>query len=238
MRRVWPSCWPFLGAVLLLSGCLSRQHRDHAPPPPPHERPLNAADYYTLACPDLIEVIFLDWPESSRTARIAADGTADLGKLGRIRVEGDMLAEAARRIADRAELAPRRVRVQVVEYNSRQVLVNGQVNGEPRIVDYRGPETVVELLRRIGGIAPGAAPAEIHVLRAPLSEGIPAEVLQVDLVAILEQKDDRTNIRVQPLDEIYVGELPRSRISKVIPPVLKPLYNSLLGLLPDRKPDK
>jgi protein involved in polysaccharide export with SLBB domain len=111
------------------------------------------------------------------------------------------------------------------------------VQGEPRVVDYRGPETVVELLRRIGGLSPDASPSEVHVVRAQVSDGIPAEVLHVDLVAILERKDERTNIRVQPLDEIYVGEMIRSRIGRAIPPLLKPLYTSITSLLPERKAD-
>ena len=237
MRIVRPKFWPVVGAVLFMSGCLALRHHDDAPLDS-SSRPINAADCYTLACPDLIEVIFFDRPEASRTARIAADGTVDLGKLGHPHVEGGTLAQAARHIADRLGLPPGRVRVQVVEYNSRQVLVYGEVNGEPRVVDYRGPETVVELLRRIGGIAPGAALNEISVLRASLSEGAPVEVLPVDLVAIIENGDQRTNFRIQPLDEIYVGELARSRISKSIPPVLRPIYDGIVDLLPTRTSSK
>ncbi|MFL5341948.1 MAG: polysaccharide biosynthesis/export family protein [Gemmataceae bacterium] len=236
MRIARLMCWSVVAAALLMAGCLSARKRPEPPPPPP-DRPINAAEVYTLACPDLIEVIFLDWPELSRTTRIAADGMADLGNLGRVRVEGDTIAEAARRIADRAEVPPRRLRVQVVEYNSRQILVYGQVNGEPRVVDYRGPETVAELLRRVGGLTPDASPSEVHIVRAQLGEGIPAEVLQVDLVAILEKKDERTNIRVAPLDEIYIGEMARSRIGKLMPPILKPIYDSVVAFIPTRRSD-
>src|SRR5438876_110594 len=83
------------------------------------------------------------------------------------------------------------------------------------------PETVVDLLKRTGGLSPSAAPEEIYIVRAQLGEGIPAEVLTVDLDAIVRKNDQRTNVRVQPLDEIYVGEQPRSRIERAVPTFLK-----------------
>lgn len=220
--------------VLLLSGCFSTGKRQPLSPTPP-DKPIIATEVYTLACPDAIEVIFTEHPERGRFARIGPDGCVHLGPLGAIRVEGDTPAEAAARIAERAERSPRQVLVQVAEFNSRQIFLFGEVRGEPRIVDYRGPETVLELLRRCGGLSPDAAPNQVFVVRAQLGEGIPAEVLTVDLDAIQRKDNHRTNVRIQPLDEVYVGETTRSRVSKALPGFMRPIYESLVGIIPTRE---
>jgi len=220
-------------ALFLLAGCLSSSKHDDLPAPPP-DVSIDAAAVYTIGCPDVIAIAFLDWPEVSHSARVGADGCINVGNLGKIRIEGLTAAEAAAAIAERAELSARRLRVAVIEFNSRQVLVYGAIRGEPRVVDYHGPETVVELLERIGGLAPDAAPSEIHVVRAQVGEGVPAEVLPVDLEAILEKRDERTNVRVRPLDAIYVGELPRTRIGRAVPAIIKPFYDLIVESLPAR----
>jgi protein involved in polysaccharide export with SLBB domain len=233
MRPLRLARWVAFLALLLPAGCLTAHKRiDELPIPP--ETPINPADLYTLACPDVIEVIFLDWPDVTAKVKIGTDGCVRVGNLTPLRAEGLTAADAARAIAERTEIAPNRVRVNVSEYNSRQVLLYGQVNGEPRVIDYRGPETVIDLLARAGGLAADAAPNEVHVVRAHLGEGVPAEVLRVDLAAIRDRHDGRTNIHVQPLDEVYVGEATRSRIGKVVPDFLKPFYEGVVSFIPER----
>src|SRR5262245_29583879 len=222
-----------LAAVVLCSGCLST-HKKHDGPPTPPDRLIVPSEVYTLACPDVIEVVFADRPDLGQIVRVNPDGCVQLVHVGPIVVEGLTIADAAAQIAERVELSPHRVLVHVVEYGSRQVFLFGQVHGGTRIVDYHGPETVVDLLKRTGGLSPNAAPEEIYIIRAQLGEGIPAEVLTVDLDAILNKNDQRTNVRVQPLDEIYVGEKSRSRIERTVPTFLRPIYQSIVDLIPHR----
>lgn len=189
------------------------------------------SEVYTLACPDIIETMFASWPDLDRFAQIGPDGCVELGELGRIPVEGDTTFEAAQRIAARARLPLSQVRVRVVEFNSRQVFLLGQVPGSARAVSYRGPETVVDLLRRTGGITEDAAPNEIYVVRSQVSEAKPAEVLTIDLEAIRERNDQRSNHRVQPQDEIYIGAKPGSKLASAVPPIFKPVYQTIRALL-------
>jgi protein involved in polysaccharide export with SLBB domain len=225
--------WAALAIFLSSSGCFFT-HKRATPPPPPPDRPILPNEIYTLACPDVIEVVFADRPQLGPLARIGPDGCVDLGRLGSLRVEGDTVDQAAERIAERARVSPNSVLVQVAEYNSRQVFLYGPVKGEPRMVDYRGPETVIDLLKRTGGLTTDASPDEIYILRAQLSEGIPAEVLTVDLEAIAKN-DLRTDIHVQPLDAIYVREKQRSLIGRAVPALFKPFYESIADLIPARK---
>ena len=147
-----------------------------------------------------------------------------------LRVEGQSTAEVGQGVARAAGLRESAVQVQVAEYRSQQVYLFGQVQGLQRAVPYRGQETVLDLLRRIGGIAPGAEPAEIYVVRSHLTEGQRPEVFPVDLRAIVLNHDDRTNLCLEPSDQIFIGETKKSRMKKCIPPFLLPLYESLCGL--------
>jgi protein involved in polysaccharide export with SLBB domain len=222
--------WGVLAGAMLLSGCVSL-HKHTEPPPAIAEPPLDPAEAYTLACPDVIWVGLAGYP--GMAARVDVDGCIRLGWLEPIHVEGETSAEASAHIADAAGMPRQNVLVQVMQFNSRQIFLFGQVQGGPRVVAYRGPERVVDVLQRMGGLSAAAATNEIYVVRAQLGEGIPAEVLTVDLEAI-RHRDERSNIRVQPLDEIYVGEIARSRIGKAVPTFLKPFYESLVELVPRR----
>ena len=226
--------WACLALVALTCGCLSAPRRSESNTLP-LDRSIHPGEVYTLACPDVVEVVFSNRIEYGHRARIGPDGSIELASLGSLRIEGSTIEEAALLIAERGKIPAHQVLVQVVEYNSRQMFLNGAVNGEARIVDYRGPETVVDLLKRAGGLSTDAAPDEVYVVRAQLGEGIPAEVLTVDLDAIQRKNDQRTNVRVQPLDSIYVGEKARSRIGRAIPVIFKPAFESIAEIWPWRK---
>ena len=223
-----------LVAIVLFSGCISGSKRvDNSASS--SDFALDPGEVYTLANPDVVEVIFTNRSDQRQIARIEADGCIHLSKMAPVHVEGDTCAEAAADIAEQARVPAESVRVQVAEYDSRKLFLFGQVNGGPRVVEFHGPETVIDVLSRTGGLSPSAASNEIYIVRAQMMEGLPAQVLTVDLDAI-RRHDGRTNYRVQPLDEIYVGEMPRSRIGKALPTILKPLYESFVQMLPYREP--
>jgi protein involved in polysaccharide export with SLBB domain len=161
---------------------------------------------------------------------VAPDGRINLGALGEPRVEGQTVAEIARTVAELANVPPERVHVRVAEYNSQQVYLFGEVNGLQRSVPYQGEESVADLLRRAGGITSGAAPAKVHVIRPRVVDGRAPLVYPVDLEAIVMSKDQATNVSVQPFDQIYVGETPRSSMEKCVPPLFRPIYQAICGL--------
>src|SRR5207249_3939929 len=110
------------------------------------------------------------------------------------------------------------VHVRVAEYASRQVFLCGPVAGHERAVPYQGAEPVVEFLRRTGGLTREAEPREVHVVRANVAAGRRPEVFPVDLRAVLTRGDGTTNVRLQPYDQVYVGETARSVWAKYLPP--------------------
>jgi protein involved in polysaccharide export with SLBB domain len=196
----------------------------------PYSPGTNLAAQYQVHCPDVLSVSVDGHPEWTGRRPVGADGEITLGGLGRLRVEGRSVPDIARAVAERAGTQEDQVRVQVAEYNSQHVLLFGEVAGLPRAVPYQGPETVLDLLRRVGGITPGAAPADVQVVRSHVAEGKTPEVFHVDLPAIVLRHEPRTNVPLQPFDQVYVGQSRRSNLSSCLPPWLRPFYEQLCGM--------
>ena len=180
-----------------------------------------SASAYTVACPDTLSLTAAPRPDLTGPAAIGPDGAIPLGSDGRLRVEGLTAGEVADKVATVLHVPRPAVQVQVAEYASRQVFLCGPVEGRERAAPYQGPETVVDFLHRIGGLSRDAEPRDVHVIRANVAAGRRPEVFQVDLKAILIQKDAKTNVVLQPYDQVYVGESPRSCWSRCVPPWMR-----------------
>jgi protein involved in polysaccharide export with SLBB domain len=228
--------------ALFLAGCASHSaHLDkklmaEKAIKPPNQGPVES---YLVGFPDVLAIQVAGHPEISRECVVGPDGRIDLaspnpGPQGhdRLRVEGKSLAEVAGVICTHTGLPAETVQVRVKEYRSQPLFLIGQVVGWQRAVSYHGPETVLDVLQRVGGITPGAAPDEIFVVRAHVAEGPRPEVFHVDLNAILKDKDEKTNIRLLPFDQVYVGESKKAKLLKCIPPCLRPVFFPLLGIRP------
>jgi protein involved in polysaccharide export with SLBB domain len=223
-----------LGLLLaLLAGCsTSSQQIDHAlmaDKSPAASQESTAAEY-RIGCPDRLDIRIPEHPEIDGTYIVGANGRVALGNLGQVRIEGKSIAQAATLIADQAQVPVESVKVRIQDYRSQQVYLVGEVHGLQRAVPYQGPERVADLLQRVGGLAPGAATADVKVIRAHVAEGKAPEVFPVDLQSILLKRDQRTNVLLQPFDEIMVGETRQSYLAHSLPPLLLPLYQSLFGL--------
>lgn len=185
------------------------------------QRSPEVGDHYRVGCPDALEVNLVDHPELDRRYVVAADGRIELGDYGKLRVEGRTLAQVADLIATETGSTPGKVRVRINEFHGQHLLLFGEIIGHQRSVPYEGQETVLDLLKRVGGITADAAPTDVYVVRAHLGESQRPEVIHVDLEAIVMKDDQRTNIRLLPYDQIYVGETRRAQIEKAIPPWLR-----------------
>jgi protein involved in polysaccharide export with SLBB domain len=188
------------------------------------------ADRYTVACPDVLE-----WTVDARTdlagrQAIGPDGCLDLAGNGRVRVEGQTITDVARSIADQDTVARSSVHVQVAEFRSQQIFLFGEVTGLQRTVPYRGEETLLSLLQRAGGITAGASPNQVYVVRTEVADGKQPEVFHIALKEIVQDQNQRTNIRLQPFDQVYIGETRQSNMKKCVPPCLRPCYQALCGL--------
>jgi polysaccharide biosynthesis/export protein len=217
----------------LLSGCAAnRVHLQQAVltnmPPLAHFAEIASA--YHTRCPDVLRVEIAGLPHYSGLRRIDPDGRINLGDAGRPRVDGETTPAIVRTVAHEIGVAPEQVQVAVVEYNSQYLYLFGQVAGMQRAVPYQGPETVLDLLRRVGGLTPSAAPRDIKILRPHIADGKVPEVFHVDLAAILVRNDPETNIVLEPYDQVHIGQSRRSSFGACLPPWLRPVYDRLCGM--------
>jgi protein involved in polysaccharide export with SLBB domain len=224
---------PGLCAALLLVGCsANRSHVDQAllADKGAPARSVGVLACYEVHCPDVLVLTIADRPDLDGRRPVGPDGRIDLGAAGRPRVEGRTIPEVAQIVAAEVGVPPERIRVDVAEFNSQKVYLFGEVSGLQRAVAYQGQETVLDLLHRVGGITAGAAPNDVYVIRPRVAEGEQPEVFHVNLQAIVVNKDERTNLRLQPFDQVYVGETRQASWEKCVPPCLRPLYESFWGL--------
>ena len=224
----------FLASGLgLLAGCAHHRARIEqallADRPPPSHLQQIAGDYQ-VHCPDVLRVDVAPAPQYSGLQRIHADGRINLGEAGRPRVDGETALEIVRTVAEAVGVSPNQVHVAVAEYNSQYLYLFGQITGLQRTVPYQGPETVVDLLHRVGGLTPGAALHDIRVVRPHVAEGKAPEVFHIDLPAILLRGDPETNVVLEPYDQIHIGQSRRSYFSDCLPPWLRPFYNCACGM--------
>jgi protein involved in polysaccharide export with SLBB domain len=196
------------------------------------DQPEAVAERYLVGSPDVLEVKVTGRRELSGLKPVGLDGRIDLGEYGRPRVEGKPVAGIARLLSSDLDIPPAAVQVRVAEFRSQHLYLFGQVVGWQRAVPYQGQETVLEVLRRVGGITPGAAPDDIYVVRPHVFENKRPEVFHIELADIVVKQDQRTNLRLQPGDQIYVGETRQYRIEKCIPPWLRPLYQAIWDTQP------
>ncbi|QDV38204.1 sigma-70 family RNA polymerase sigma factor [Tautonia plasticadhaerens] len=117
--------------------------------------------------------------------------------LGLIQLDPETLDYAMKRPGDSD-----RVFVDVVSYNSKVYYVQGDVI-QPGRLNVTGNETVLDAINYAGGLLPTADRERIRLVR-PSGTGDPAEVLPIDLEAIVERGDASTNYQLLPGDRLVV----------------------------------
>jgi protein involved in polysaccharide export with SLBB domain len=95
------------------------------------------------------------------------------------------------------------VLIDVTAYNTKNYYVLGDVQLIGKL-PYTGHETVLDAIQLAGGLMPSADPGNIRLVR-PARGGKPARVYKVDLAAIQERGDVRSNYQIFPGDRLIVG---------------------------------
>ena len=181
-------------------------------------------------CPDVLEVDIANLPQYSGPRSIGPDGRIDLGDAVRLQIDGETTPEIVRTVAESLGVPPEQVRVAVAQYKSQYLYLFGPDAGIQRAVAYHGPETVFDLLHRVGGLPTRAAVRDITVIRPHVAEGKRPEVFHIDLAAIVLRNDPETNILLEPFDQVHIGQSRRACFSDCLPPWLRPVYDRLCGM--------
>lgn len=205
--------------LALLAGCAGSRGGLHQTlqadrNPAAHARDLDL--HYEVRYPDVLAVEVRGRPDLSGPRPVSLDGLVSLGPE-RIPADGRSPAQVAREVAARFHLPPDAVRVGVEKFASQHLYLFGEVDARHHVVAFQGPETIVDLLQRVGGASPDAALSDVHVLRPHVADGKPPEVFHVDLHAILNKHDLGTNIRLEPSDRIHIGASRTKKASCFMP---------------------
>lgn len=192
--------------------------------------PLYAEQNYQVHCPDELEIrVGVARPEVEQCT-VGPDGKIRRANGQVLSVEGLKPGEIGQAIARLEHKNPGEISVRVTHYQSQQVFLFGEVPGLQRAIEFHGPETVTELLQRVGGLTAQAAPGDVQIVRSHVAAGRPPEVFDVNLAAIVLQKDNQTNVRILPFDQLYIGETPQGHLCRCLPPWLRPFFQRLYGM--------
>jgi protein involved in polysaccharide export with SLBB domain len=178
-------------------------------------------------------VNFADHPDWDAVAVVDVDGRLPLEQPGKPHVDGRTLEQIRDDLAALAGCSPQRVSVSLAAARSASIVVYGPVRGRARVVPYQGPEPVMDFLKRVGGLPPGSKLNQVYVIRPNVAAATKPQVFRVSVAAILIDGDNRTNVTLQPDDQVYVGETRQSSLSRLLPDWLGTIYRRVTGLLPD-----
>lgn len=166
---------------------------------------------YRIGVGDTVSIHVWRNPELSTTIAVRPDGYISMPLMGDVAAEGLEPEDLATEIRTGLSEVIRSPEVTVMvnspvsaEYRSR-VRITGQV-GQPLSVPYRQGMTVLDLVLEAGGLTDFAAGNRGQLHR---NTGVEYESFDINLTAILEDGDMRTNFAVQPGDVVSV---PRKRL--------------------------
>jgi len=122
-----------------------------------------------------------------------------------------------------------RVFVDVSAYNSKFYYVQGEVSSPARLV-LTGNETVLDAINFAGGLLPTAAPQNIRLVRPAPPGACCAQLLPVNLAAIVNEGDPTTNYQLMPGDRIVVYRDPIVRSTVFMNRLAEPFFTVMNGI--------
>jgi len=159
---------------------------------------------------DLLGLQVYDAPEFTRTVRVSANGTIRLPMLKEeIRVQDLMPSDIEKLVQEALQreklFVDPFVVVNVVDYHSRPVSVNGAVR-TPTIFQAIGNVSLLDALARAGGLMPEQAGPEIIVTK-PNGDTGTRSVQRIPVKALISGSDPSLNIKLAGGEEIRVPDV-------------------------------
>lgn len=189
--------------VSILTACAGIPEGGNNPTPPVA---MTEPQPYQIGVGDTISIHVWRNPELTQSIVVRPDGNISMPLMGDVQAEGLKPEELADEISAGLSEVIRSPEVTVMvnspvsaEYRNR-VRITGQV-GQPISVPYRQGMTVLDLVLEAGGLSPFAAGDRAVIHR---HTGEEYETFDLDLEAILEHGDMRTNYTIQPGDVVSV----------------------------------
>lgn len=181
------------------------------------------SDVYLIGRDDVLDITVWQSPDLTKALTVLSDGTIEYPLLGKIQAEGmspEQLANIIRERLAQGYVKDPRVSVSVKEYNSKKILVFGEI-AKPGMFKLKGKTPLLEVLFMVGGVNKDAK--RMTVIRTLDTSGnatpralLPpskemedtpdhSSALEVDLISLLSKGDLSQNILIHPGDTIYVS---------------------------------
>jgi len=161
-----------------------------------------------LGMGDMVRITVFRNPDLTTEARISERGTVLFPMIGEVQVAGLTPSQAGKRIADRLNqgryVVNPEVTVSMMQVNSRQVSVLGNVNKPGRYPLDSQTAHLTDFIAVAGGLAPTGSD-EVTVVTTKDGKTSKREV---DLAAIFNTGDVSQNVELQPGDTVYVHKAP------------------------------
>jgi len=166
---------------------------------------------YRLSKSDTVDLNFTFSPDFNQSLTVQPDGFIALRGAGTLRAEGLTVTEIQHAVADayRGFLHDPEITVTLKDFDKPYFLASGEV-ARPGKYELRGDLTVNEAVAIAGGFTQQARHSQVVLFRR-ISAYV-AESHVIDLKKMLDSRDIREDLHMQPGDFIYV---PQSRISKI-----------------------
>ena len=168
---------------------------------------------YRIGEDDVLDITVWQSPDLTKTVTVTSAGTVSYPYIGDISVRDLSTREVEKLLKEKLSqgyVKDPQVSVSVKEYNSKKILVFGQVE-QPGLYKVKGSLPVLELLFLVKGVKSDAK--RLTVIR-PLNtekdtkagkDRQGARAIEVNLIALLTEGNLRENVMIQPGDTIYVA---------------------------------
>jgi polysaccharide export outer membrane protein len=160
---------------------------------------------------DSVDVNFTFSPDFNQTLTVQPDGFVALRGAGTLLVEGLTVPEMQQAVASayRGFLHEAEVTVTLKDFDKPYFLASGEV-ARPGKYELRGDLTVNEAVAIAGGFTQQARHSQVVLFRRVSTELVESHL--IDLKKMLDARNLREDLHLQPGDFIFV---PQSRISKI-----------------------
>jgi polysaccharide export outer membrane protein len=166
---------------------------------------------YRLTKSDVVDANFTYSPDFNQSLTVQPDGFIALRGAGTLYVEGLTLPqlEQSMAVAYRGFLHEPEITLTLKDFDKPYFLASGEV-ARPGKYELRGDVTVNEAVAMAGGFTQQAKHSQVVLFRRVSSEMAETHVL--NLKRMLDSRDLREDMHLQPGDFIFV---PQSRVSKI-----------------------
>ncbi|MBN1808848.1 MAG: polysaccharide biosynthesis/export family protein [Planctomycetes bacterium] len=167
-------------------------------------------DDSVIAVGDTLDIVVYKAPDLSVQVKVPESGEVLYPILGRMTVAGMSTGQVAGRIADelerRGHLHSPEVSATITRMAEYRIFLLGAVKDPgPIVVSRARPLYLTQAIALVGGFAAAADRGNVRIVRRPL--GGKAEVLHVDVDAVLEKGRAEEDIRLADGDTVFVAQV-------------------------------